>query len=43
MLTIHLLPGWAARWGWELAYIPLAIGPFLGIAAMSRLASARRA
>jgi MFS family permease len=43
MLTIHLVPGWAARWGWELAYIPLAIGPFLGIAAMSRLGSARRA
>ena len=43
MLTIHLVPGWAARWGWELAYMPLAIGPFLGIAAMSRLTSARRA
>ncbi|HEY5544754.1 MAG TPA: MFS transporter [Gemmatimonadaceae bacterium] len=43
MLTIHLVPGWAARWGWELAYIPLAIGPFLGIVAMSRLGRARRA
>jgi MFS family permease len=43
MLTIHLVPGWAARWGWELAYIPLAIGPILGIASMSRLRSATRA
>ena len=42
MLTIHLVPGWAARWGWELAYIPLAVGPFLGIVAMSRLSSAGR-
>jgi MFS family permease len=43
MLTIHLVPDWAARWGWGRAYIPLAIGPFLGIVAMSRLGSARRA
>ena len=37
MLTIHLVPGWAARWGWEVAYLPLALGPALGIIAMSRL------
>ena len=43
MLTIHLVPGWAARWGWELAYMPLAAGPILGIAAMARLGNARRA
>jgi MFS family permease len=36
MLTIHLVPGWAERWGWEWAYVPLAIGPLLGIAAMAR-------
>jgi MFS family permease len=38
MLTIHLVPGWAARWGWEFAYMPLAIGPMLGILAMIPLA-----
>ena len=43
MLTIHLVPGWAALWGWERAYIPLAIGPVFGIAAMARLGRARRA
>lgn len=37
MLTIHLVPGWATRFGWEIAYVPLAIGPLLGILAMSRL------
>jgi MFS family permease len=37
MLTIHLVPEWAARWGWELAYMPLALGPLLGILAMARL------
>lgn len=41
MLTIHLVPGWAARWGWEVAYIPLALGPAFGIAAMSRLIGRR--
>jgi len=43
MLTIHLVPGWAARWGWEIAYMPLAIGPLLGILAMSRLVPRRSA
>jgi MFS family permease len=43
MLTIHLVPEWAARWGWELAYVPLAIGPLLGILAMGRLLDRRRA
>jgi MFS family permease len=43
MLTIHLVPGWAAAWGWERAYIPLAIGPVLGIIAMSRLGRGRGA
>lgn len=43
MLTIHLVPGWASRWGWEVAYMPLAIGPLLGILAMSRLVKPRRA
>jgi MFS family permease len=37
MLTIHLVPGWAAAWGWEWAYLPLVAGPVFGIAAMRRL------
>ena len=37
MVTIRLVPVWVARWGWELAYAPLAIGPALGILAMWRL------
>jgi MFS family permease len=41
MLTIHFVPAWAARWGWERAYMPLAIGPLLGILAMSRLLGRR--
>ena len=43
MLTIHLVPAWAAQWGWELAYMPLALGPALGIVSMSRLGNAGRA
>jgi MFS family permease len=43
MLTIHLVPGWAERWGWEVAYLPLAIGPLFGIAAMARYGTDRRA
>lgn len=43
MLTIHLVPGWAARWGWQVAYMPLALGPLLGIVAMGRLGRGRRA
>jgi len=37
MLTIGLIPGWVAAWGWKYAYMPLAIGPLLGIAAMAKL------
>ncbi len=37
MLTIHLVPEWAASWGWGWAYAPLAIGPALGIMAMRQL------
>lgn len=43
MLTIHFVPGWADRWGWEWAYLPLVAGPAFGIAAMARLGDARRA
>jgi predicted MFS family arabinose efflux permease len=37
MLTIRLVPAWASSWGWEWAYVPLALGPMLGIVAMWRL------
>ena len=37
MLTIRLVPTWVDAWGWSWAYMPLAIGPVLGIAAMWRL------
>jgi MFS family permease len=46
MVTIRLVPGWQEAWGWTWAYMPLAIGPALGIVAMARLArdeGARRA
>ena len=35
--TIRLLPVWQAKWGWEWAFAPLAIGPALGTIAMLRL------
>ncbi len=37
MVTIPLVPSWSHSWGWERAYMPLALGPTLGIAAMLRL------
>lgn len=38
VVTIRLVPGWSETWGWERAYMPLAIGPALGILAMRQLA-----
>jgi MFS family permease len=40
IVSIRLVPVWAARWGWERAYLPLAVGPALGIAAMARFGRA---
>lgn len=37
MVTIRLVPMWAQSWGWERAFLPLALGPILGIVAMARL------
>jgi len=37
IVSIRLVPVWVDRWGWERAYMPLAIGPALGILAMWRL------
>ena len=34
IITIRLVPVWVHLWGWELAYVPLAIGPVAGILAM---------
>lgn len=37
IVTIRAVPVWAESWGWERAYMPLAVGPALGIVAMWRL------
>ncbi len=37
LVTIHLMPLFAEALGWRFAFVPLAIGPFLGIWAMARL------
>ena len=41
IVTIRLVPVWVQWWGWELAYVPLAIGPAGGIIAMWPLWRAR--
>ena len=37
LITIHLMPLFVAHLGWAFAFMPLAIGPFLGVWAMGRL------
>lgn len=37
LVTIHLMPLLVERVGWRLAFMPLAVGPFLGVWAMARL------
>ncbi|MBT3260577.1 MAG: MFS transporter, partial [Deltaproteobacteria bacterium] len=37
LFTVHLVPPLAAAWGWQYAFAILAVGPFLGVFAMSRL------
>ena len=37
LFTVHLVPPLAAAWGWQYAFAVLAVGPFLGVFAMSRL------
>ena len=37
LFTVHLIPPLAAAWGWQYAFAVLAVGPFLGVFAMSRL------
>jgi MFS family permease len=37
LVTIHLLPYWVEAVGWRNAFVPLAIGPAIGVWAMARL------
>ncbi len=37
LITIHLMPLWVEALGWRYAFMPLAIGPLLGVWAMARL------
>lgn len=37
LITIHLMPLWVEAFGWRYAFMPLAIGPLLGVWAMARL------
>ena len=37
LVTIHLMPYWVDTMGWRHAFVPLAIGPALGVLAMARL------
>jgi sugar phosphate permease len=37
LLTIHLMPHFVAWVGWRYAFMPLAIGPVVGVWAMVRL------
>jgi MFS family permease len=47
LVTIHLMPYFVAALGWRYAFLPLAVGPVVGVIAMARLrahpASARLA
>ena len=37
LVTIHLMPHFVAAMGWRYAFVPLAIGPAIGVLAMARL------
>jgi len=37
LATIHLMPYWVDALGWRYAFVPLSIGPALGVWAMARL------
>ena len=37
LVTIHLMPHFVASMGWRYAFVPLAIGPAVGVWAMARL------
>ena len=37
LVTIHLMPYWVDSMGWRYAFVPLSIGPAIGVFAMARL------
>jgi len=37
LVTIHLMPYFVAGVGWQFAFLPLALGPVVGVIAMARL------
>ena len=37
LVTIHLMPHWVETLGWRYAFVPLAVGPAVGVWAMARL------
>jgi MFS family permease len=37
LVTIHLMPLWVHGFGWRGAFVPLALGPLVGVIAMARL------
>ena len=37
LVTIHLMPHWVDALGWRYAFVPLSIGPALGVWSMARL------
>ena len=37
LVTIHLMPHFVAWMGWRSAFVPLSIGPAIGVWAMARL------
>jgi MFS family permease len=43
LVTIHLMPHWVEALGWRYAFVPLAIGPAVGVFAMARLRAHPRA
>ena len=43
LVTIHLMPHFVAAVGWRYAFMPLAVGPALGVWAMARLRAHPRA
>jgi MFS family permease len=43
LVTIHLLPHWVESMGWRYAFLPLSIGPAIGVYAMVRLRAHPRA
>jgi len=43
LVTIHALPYWVDSMGWRYAFLPLSIGPAIGVYAMVRLRAHPRA